>query len=93
MGTQFRASIKKFLLTFNAELPNGNTDVTELAFRMLQNYLSIHVKSYDSGLYKEVTTKLIKESVELPQWLLDEFKVTYLTNAVPYLIFLFLSLD
>lgn len=56
------------------DLPNSNQDVIELAFRILQNYLSKCAKPHDSKLYEKVTLKLLSNGLELPQWLIDDYK-------------------
>ncbi|ODN00860.1 hypothetical protein Ocin01_05816 [Orchesella cincta] len=57
-----------------SELPNSNTDVLELAFRTLHNYLMTHEKPAESGLYQKVAVKFLSCGVQLPQWLIDDYK-------------------
>lgn len=57
-----------------SDLPNGNSDVLELALRILQNYLVICSVERDSTLFEKVTLKLLSYEIQLPQWLIDEYK-------------------
>ncbi|CAL8125777.1 unnamed protein product [Orchesella dallaii] len=57
-----------------SELPNSNTDVLELAFRALHNYLLKHEKPAESGLYQTVADKFLSCGVQLPQWLIEDYK-------------------